>query len=152
MEDRFLISLLNNRFCPDGITSLGISFSEYNELMNMFRVMTQNDRDEAYRISVKAIAWQDWFTSLQSSVGYIIKSLETDRNARIAEVCRTCGEKSMTKAEKIALSDEEVINLKKQKAVAEAIYGLLDDKVKILEKVFYFCRAISSQPISEHVQ
>lgn len=149
MEDRFLISLLNNRFCPESITTLGISFNEYNDLMDAFRKMNQNDRNEAYRISVKAIAWQDWFTSLQSSIGYIIKSIETDRNARIANVCQTCGEKSMTKAEKIALSDEEAMNLKKQKAVAEAIYSLLDDKVKILEKVFYFCRAISSQQTGE---
>ena len=57
----------------------------------------------------------------------------------------------MTKAEKVALSDEEVMNLKKQKAVAEAIYSLLDDKVKILEKVFYFCRAISSQQTGDAV-
>ena len=151
MEDRFLISLLNNRFCPESITTLGISFNEYNDLMDAFRKMNQNDSNEAYRLSVKATAWQDWFTSLQSSIGYTIKSLETDRNARIAHVCQTCGEKSMTKAEKVALSDEEVMNLKKQKAVAEAIYSLLDDKVKILEKVFYFCRAISSQQTGDAV-
>ena len=146
MEDRFLISLLNNKNCPDSISSLGISMVEYNALIERFRALDPSDKTEAYDISVRAISWQDWFTSLQNNVGYIIKSIDADRNARIGSVCINCGEKSMSKAEKYALMDEDVISLKKQKAVAEAVYDLLEDKVKILEKVFYFCRALTQDP------
>lgn len=151
-EDKFSVSLLTHRYCPESIKKMNISFAEYNKLMESFRNLDQENKDAAYQISVQAIAWQDWYSSLQNIIAYIIKSIDTDRNARIAYICQTCGEKSITKAEKVALMDDDVVVMKKQKAIAEAIYGLLDDKVKILEKVFYFCRTICSQQGGDQIQ
>ena len=149
MEDKYLAGMLKSKYCPDGITKLNISLEEYNNILNKFRSMSMTDGKTAYFLSIQAIAWQDWLLSILNSVGYIGKVIEADRNARIAEVCQTCGEKAMTKAEKIALRDETVMFMKKQKAITDAIYGVIDAKIKILDKIFYLCRAIALEEKGE---
>ena len=148
-EDRYLERLLKSKYCPKGIHSLNISLTEYNDLLEKFRELDPSDGKAAYSLSVQALSWQDWFTSVLSSLGCISKVLDSDKNTRIAKICQTCGERSITRAEKIAMMDPEVIELKKQKAITDAIYGLIEDKNRILDKIFYLCRGIAFEEKSD---
>ena len=144
MEDRFLTKLLENQYCPEEIDSLAITFVEYNVLLSEFKNLEQSDKAKAYDISIRAIAWQDWFNAQLNSVGYIIKALDAEKNTLIASEVKNSGERSFTKAEKIANGSEAAETIRKKKAIAEAIYGLLDARIKTLEKIFYFCRGLSN--------
>lgn len=145
-EDVYLVTLLNDENCPKTIRAMNLSLTEYNDLMLRFRKMKATDKETAYQLMQEAIGWQDWFTSVRTSLGYLSKSIETERNRRTSMLGEQNNVKSAAKAEQIANMDTLIVKMKRQKAITDAIYDMLGDKIKILEKVFYLCRNIATDP------
>ena len=143
-EDIYLSKLIADENCPKTIKAMNLSLVEYNDLIARFRVLNPIDRETAYQMTLEAIAWQDWFASVRTSLGYLSKSIGAEKDKRTSVLGEENGAKSVARAEQIAQMDPLVIKMTRQRAITDAIYDMLGDKIKILEKVFYLCRAIAT--------
>lgn len=151
MEDKIISGLLNSKSCPESIKRLNISMDEYNSLFEVFMKLDPMDQAKAYMISLQSLALQDYLGEMENSVGFCIKQLENRKIQLVDKLIKESKETAITRAEKTANANPDVLRLKDEKAIGEAIYGILDNKIKILDKVYYFCRAMITQPMpGEH--
>ena len=140
MSDEIINRLFQSKNCPDNIQKLHISLQEYDTLFSSFLSLKPDDVNSAYAISLQALSLQDYIGAMENGVGICIKQIENKKITLTDSLIKSYGSIPITRAEKKAASEPEVIAVKDQKAIAEAIYGILDNKVKILDKIFYFCR------------
>ena len=138
--------LLEDKNCPSTIQKLNLTFEGFDDMFKEFCSLKESDSEKFWSLSLTAVAWQDYFSSMMSTVGYVVKNLETEKARIISEAIKATGEKTMTKAERLSKQNPDVIQICNEIAIAEAVYDLLDSKTKILDKVHYFCREAVYKP------
>lgn len=117
-----------------------IDISGYNETIYSLYHLEMLQDERAWELSQELNAWSDYFSDINSNCKKILKNLEAEKMAIVAEASINADSTKVSNGDRLANKNSEVVSIRKKRNTMESLCDLLDAKIEYLERAHYMCK------------
>jgi hypothetical protein len=119
---------------------LSLDFNGYDELINNYSNLKENEKDKAWQMALEINAWIEYVSNITTVLESIYMNSETEKLRIQSQTSIDYDSKNVSRGNRYANSCEEVVRQREKRNTLKALYDNLLLKKDFLEKAYYHCK------------
>lgn len=122
------------------LPEIQLSFDGYQDTVEKYRRVREDDRNENYRLSLEFNSWCEYFGEIANYIQNRYLDAETEKLQMQSIKSIEHNGTSVSAGDRHANTSPEVISARKKRNALKALYDTLVSKQQFSEKAFYQCK------------
>ena len=120
---------------------LNIDFKGYRNLLNEYRNLNINDKEEAWKLARDLNLWAEYVSGIMNVIQKDYADMESEKMKILSIASYDADSTKVANGKRLANKDERVVQIRKERNLLKVYYEALLLKIEFLNRAHYNCKS-----------